>query len=76
MIYAVEQFKNYKYKVNAVLKRLKKMTILMVIAGIYSYNSVQWSYNNKFFFNGCYTNGSEIIDLLLKYNTYSAEVLK
>ena len=30
MIYAVEQFENYKYKVNAVLKRLK-MTILTVI---------------------------------------------
>ena len=34
MIYAVERFENYNYKVNAVLKRLK-MTILTVMAEIF-----------------------------------------
>ena len=68
MIYVVEQFENYKYKVNVVLKRLK-MTILMIIAEIYSY----MVYNGLVIisFNSYYTKGSEIIGLSLKYNTYS-----
>ena len=60
MIYLVEQFENYKYRVNVVLKRLK-MTILTIIVEIYNY----MMYNGLVIikFNSDNTKGPKIIEL-------------
>ena len=60
MIFEVEQFENYKYRVNAVLKRLKDDNF-MIIAETYNY----MVYNGLVIIklNSNYTKGPEIFDL-------------